>query len=106
MNVSLRKRKLKGGRLRLYLDFYPPVIHPDTGQPTRREFLKLYLYDRPKGESEREHNRETKLLAENIRAHRQLQIQKGNYDFLAKHTGNESFLNFFKEEVDKAARKK
>ena len=101
MNVSLRKRKLKGGRLRLYLDFYPPVIHPDTGQPTRREFLKLYLYDRPKGESEREHNRETKLLAENIRAHRQLQIQKGNYDFLAKYTGNESFLNFFKEEVDK-----
>lgn len=101
MKVSLRKRKLKGGRLRLYLDFYPHIIHPDTGQPTRREFLKLFLYDRPKGESEREHNRETKLLAENIRAHRQLQVQQGNYDFLAKHTGNESFLNFFKEEVDK-----
>ncbi|MCB9267403.1 MAG: hypothetical protein H6558_20465 [Lewinellaceae bacterium] len=52
MKVSLRKRKLKGGRLRLYLDFYPPIIHPDTGQPTRREFLKLFLYERPKGESE------------------------------------------------------
>lgn len=101
MKATLRKKKLKGGRLRLYLDFYPAIINPDTGEPTRREFLKLFLYERPKTELEREHNRETRILAENIRAHRQLQKQKGNYDFLAKYTGNESFLNFLKEEVGK-----
>lgn len=66
MKATLRKKKLKGGRLRLYLDFYPAVIHPDSGEPTRREFLKLFLYERPKTELEREHNRETRILAENI----------------------------------------
>jgi integrase len=27
----------------LYLDFYPPVPHPETGKPSRREFLGMYV---------------------------------------------------------------
>jgi integrase len=104
MKATLRKRKLKGNRLRLYLDIYPPVPHPDTGKPTRREFLKLFLYQRPRNEEEREHNRETKQLAKTICAERQLQLQRGNYDFLAKYSGNENFLNFFKEQVEYRAK--
>jgi hypothetical protein len=104
MKATLRKRKLKGNRLRLYLDFYPPVPHPDTGKPTRREFLKLFLYQRPRSEEEREHNRETKQLAKAICAERQLQLQRGNYDFLAKYSGNVDFLNYFKEEVEYRAK--
>lgn len=101
MKVTLRKKALSGDKTRLYLDFYPPVVHPDTGQPTRREFLKLFLYDKPGNPFEREHNRETKYMAEAVRAQRQLQIQSGNYDFLARDTGNEDFLDFFKEGVQK-----
>jgi integrase len=104
MKATLRKRKLKGNRIRLYLDFYPPVPHPDTGKPTRREFLKLFLYQRPRSEEEREHNRETKQLAKTICAERQLQLQRGNYDFLAKYSGNVDFLNYFKEEVEYRAK--
>lgn len=71
MKATLRKKKISKGRESLYLDFYPPIQHPETGKPTRREFLRLYLYQRPKNENERIHNKETKELAENIRAKRQ-----------------------------------
>ncbi len=44
MNVTLREKPIKDNLLSLYLDFYPPVPHPETGKPTRREFLKLYAH--------------------------------------------------------------
>lgn len=33
----------QGNRQSLYLDFYPPIPNPKTGEPTRREFLNLFL---------------------------------------------------------------
>jgi len=46
--VSLRQKKISKGRKSLYLDFYPPIPHPETGEPTRREFLGLYIFEKPK----------------------------------------------------------
>ena len=51
MKVNLREKKLKNGKRSLYLDFYPPVIA--DGKQTRREFLSLYVYEKPKTELER-----------------------------------------------------
>lgn len=104
--VSLRTKQLKGNRQRLYLDFYPAILHPDTGKLTRREFLKLFLYKKSYNENDRLHNKETKRIAENIRAKRQLEIQTGNYDFLAKYKGNESFLEWIKLKVAERAASK
>ncbi|NCD43516.1 MAG: site-specific integrase, partial [Bacteroidia bacterium] len=39
--VTLRQKKISKGRQSLYLDFYPAIPHPETGEPTRREFLGL-----------------------------------------------------------------
>jgi hypothetical protein len=64
VKVFLREKKLKHGKKGLYLDFYPPIVHPQTAKPTRRENLRLYLYERPKAETEKNHNKETKLLGE------------------------------------------
>jgi integrase len=41
--VKLRQKAISGGRQSLYLDFYPPIKHTETGEPTRREFLNLFL---------------------------------------------------------------
>ena len=41
--VTLRQKKISKGRQSLYLDFYPAIPHPETGEPTRREFLGLYI---------------------------------------------------------------
>jgi len=88
-------------RIRLYLDFYPPIVNPGTGKPTRREFLELYLFDKPKTSIEREHNKETKILAENVRAQRQLQIQNDNYGFIDKTKKNTDFILYFQKLAEK-----
>jgi integrase len=43
--VTLRQKLISGNRQSLYLDFYPPIQHPETGQLTRREFLNLFVFN-------------------------------------------------------------
>ncbi len=95
MNVTLRSKPISNRRLSLYLDYYPPIIHPGTGKPTRREFLKLFLYDRAQSPGEREHNKETKILAEKICSKRSLEIGNGEYGFLKRETRNINFVDYF-----------
>lgn len=94
--VKLREKPMTDGRLSLYLDFYPPIPHPVSGKPTRREFLSLYVFDEPKGVLEKQHNKETKQLAENVRAQRQLSIQAHNYGFLDTKTNTSCFVEYFR----------
>lgn len=101
MKVTLRSKPISKGRQSLYLDFYPAIPHPETGKLTRREFLGLYLTDKAKNELDKEHNKATKKLAENIKAKRQLEIQSENYGFLKKDTSNGNFLAYFKELAEK-----
>lgn len=51
--VSVRKYFISGGRQSLYLDFYPPIPHPETGKQTRREFLNLSLISEVETKEER-----------------------------------------------------
>lgn len=94
--VTLRKKELTGERSSLYLDYYPPLLHPDTGKLVRREYLGLYLFDKPRKELDRRHNRETQKLAEHIRATRQLEIQNRQYHFLSDEKRNASFADYFR----------
>ncbi len=43
--VTLRHKHISGNRQSLYLDFYPPIINPETGELTRREFLNLFVFN-------------------------------------------------------------
>ncbi|WP_239023007.1 site-specific integrase [Pontibacter mangrovi] len=97
--VTLRHKPISKERLTLYLDFYPPIPHPDTGKLTRREFLGLYLFEKPKSQLDRHHNKETLALAENIRAQRQLDIQNLRFGFLSRIKQNTTLLDFYKKEV-------
>jgi integrase len=107
MKVSLRTKPINDSRQSLYLDFYPPIPHPDSGKPTRREFLGLYLFDKPRTELDRQHNKQTRLLGENIRANRQLEVQAGRYGFLTKKSEEApapvDFLAWFKAQAEKRA---
>ena len=42
--VKLRQKEISGNRNSLYLDFYPPIPHPETGEDTRRQFLGMHLF--------------------------------------------------------------
>ena len=82
--VKLREKAISGNRLSLYLDFYPAIINPETGEPTRREFLGLYInkYKDEKGKQirlniiDKKHNTETIEIAEQIRQKRENRINK------------------------------
>lgn len=95
--VSLLKKPISKGRHTLYLDFYPPIPNPETGKLTRREFLKLYLLDRPKTEVEKNYNKETKQLARDIAAERQLEVNAKNYGFFSKVKHNSDFVQYFSD---------
>ena len=104
--VKLRQKAISGNRQSLYLDFYPAIIHPETGKETRREFLNLFLcneieieeqkyFDANSKEQKRfvpvldkrgepkkvklnpidkQHNKETSQLAEQIRQKKDKQL--------------------------------
>lgn len=97
--VKLRSKPIKGSKESLFLDFYPPVLHPDTGKKTRWEYLNLYVHTKPKTILEKNHKIETLALAENIRAKRQLETQNNQYDFLSDKKRNASFISYFNEHI-------
>lgn len=76
--VKLRQKPLADGKLSLYLDFYPPIADPVTGKKTRREFLQLHIWEKPKGSLQRQHNADTLFVAEQIRFERENALLKSN----------------------------
>jgi len=69
IKVKLRQKPISGEKQSLYLDFYPQIISPENGKPTRREFLNLFLYNeitieeqKYKDENGKEQKRFVKIL--------------------------------------------
>ncbi len=108
IKVKLREKKISGNRQSLYLDFYPAIPHPETGKPTRREFLGLYLYDKVKTPLDKKHNTETLQLAEQIRQKRENHINKPEIytgyekeQLKKRERGEKDFVEYFKALTDK-----
>jgi integrase len=130
IKVKLRKKVITGDRHTLYLDFYPEVIHPKTGKPTRREFLGMYLFAPIKiikhktiggkiketyifsdnlvqNESCKKHNDDTMQIAEQIRQQRENSFNKPEIysgfekELLKiKERGEQNFVTYFKQLTD------
>jgi integrase len=108
IKVKLREKKISGNRQSLYLDFYPAIPHPETGGPTRREFLGLYLFDKAKNPIDKQGNKETLQLAEQIRQKRENYLNKPEIytgyekeQLKIKEQGEQNFVTYFKSLADK-----
>lgn len=108
IKVKLREKKISGNRQSLYLDFYPAIPHPETGEPTRREFLGLYLFDKAKNPIDKQHNKETLQLAEQIRQKRANHLNKPEVytgyekeQLKIRERGEQNFVEYFKTLADK-----
>ena len=138
--VKLRTKAISGNRQGLYLDFYPAIKHPETGEQTRREFLNLFLMDETEHETlfyndgkgktqkkivpvvdkkgqpkkvklnpiDKQHNKETLSLAEQIRQKKDNQLNKPEIytgyekeQLRIKEKGEHNFIEYFKKLVDK-----
>ncbi len=108
IKVTLRKKKITKGRLSLYLDFYPAIPHHQTGKPTRREFLGLYIYEKPLTPFEKQHNNETLKIGESIRLKRENILNKpeiyNEYEreqLRKKQLGELNFIEYFRKLANK-----
>ena len=106
--VTLRQKKISKGRQSLYLDFYPAIPHPETGEPTRREFLGLYIYEKPKTPINKQHNTETLQIGESIRQKRENFLNKpeiySEYEkeqLRKKELGEQCFIEYFRKLANK-----
>lgn len=106
--VTLRQKPISKNRKSLYLDFYPAITNPGTGEKTRREFLGFYIFDNPKTLVEKDHNKQVLNLAEQIKLKRENEFNKPEiYSELEKDklkatkTGRGNFVEYFKKMADK-----
>jgi len=106
--VTLRQKKISKGRQSLYLDFYPAIPHPETGEPTRREFLGLYIFEKPKTPIDKQHNTETLLIGESIRQKRENFLNKpeiySEYEkeqLRKREKGEQCFIEYFRKLANK-----
>lgn len=106
--VTLRQKKISKGRLSLYLDFYPPIPHPETGEPTRREFIGYYIFEKAKTPIDKQHNTDTLKIAESIRQKRENFLNKpeiySQYEkeqLRLRELGEKNFVEYFEKLANK-----
>lgn len=88
-SVTLRQRKLSDGGASLYLD----IMHNGKRY---RETLHLYLLD---GNSKlvKDTNKQTMAQAETVRAQRQIDLQRGQYEELRQFKPQTLFLSYYRK---------
>lgn len=99
-NVTLRSKKIANGKRSLYLDYFPEIISPKTGTTTRREFLKLHIYDTPKDNIQKQHNTTQVELAELIRSQRLIDLKNKEFGLKEHIDLDINFLEFYKIVVE------
>lgn len=97
-NVVLREKELSNGSLSLYLDIYR------SGKRTY-EFLKLYIDPKARTPIERQKNKETYQLAEEIRNKRESELNHGEFGIIAPHRKKIDFLLFYRDYLNKYTKK-
>jgi len=91
--VRLRHKELANGNKSLFLDIYW------DGKRTK-EYLKLHLI-KPKNQLDRDNNKKTLELAENIRATRQTELTNNKWGFHNDFKQDTNFIEYFKSLIEK-----
>lgn len=97
-NVTLREKALSNGNISLYLDIYRDGVRV-------KEYLKLYIVDKPKNTFERQQNKETLQLAEEIRTARETELNHSAFGLVSPVKKRINFLEFFQNYVDTYTKK-
>lgn len=102
VKVTLRNRSISKGRISYYLDFYPPITHPESGKSTRRFSLGIYKYENPKNQVERNHNNDTKSDVNKKFTLVNQMVIDGDYSFLG--ISDDDFIKFCRVEAQNKLR--
>lgn len=94
MSVKLRLRTLKNGDKSAMLDIY------HNGE-RNYEFLKIYIRKKDSSDTKKE----KKLLAENIRNKRELELSSNDYDFIPSFKKKVDFISYFQHYLENYTKK-
>ena len=98
LNVRLRGKKLSGGKISLYLDYYQGFhkdIETNKIKVNRKiEYLKIYLKETPQTPDERTSNNTCLILAQNIRDKREKEIQHNAEGFVSPDKKKVNFFDY------------
>lgn len=86
--IKIRQKELSNGNMSLYLDIY-------WKGEREYDFLNLYLIEAI-NQLDREQNKQTLLLAEQIKSQKLLDLQSGKYK-MKQTKMNYSFIEYFKQ---------
>lgn len=112
-NPKLGAKILSDGRASLFLDSYlgyKKVFSEKLGREVirkdrKREFLKLYIYQKPKNPIERQQNKDSLLLAQKIRFERSQILLEDREGYRLRTQRNVNFLDFFQTYIDRYTKK-
>jgi len=106
MKIYLLKRKgrlsdenAKKGKFRKISLYF--CYHYGPGQKREYEFLDLFLYEKPKTNLEKDHNKETLQLANTIRAKKIIDSQSTSHGFVGNVRSKVGFLAYFESMTEK-----
>lgn len=106
--VTLREKAISKGRKSLYLDFYPPISVSGSDKTTRREFLGLHIHDKASNALQKQDNKQTLQLAEQIRQKRFNEFNKPEVytafeleRLKAEEKGKLSFIAYYEQQMEK-----
>ena len=107
-NPKLGAKILSDGRESLFLDYYfgyTKTYDEASGREVmrkdrRREYLKLYLWQTPRNPVERSQNKETLMLAKQIRHERGQQLLENVEGYRLRKVRNINFLDYFQRYID------
>ncbi len=97
--VFLRRRSYAGGKVSLYLEYYPAIRNPQNNKMTRRETLGIVIYADPVNEMQRQFNKEMEEKAEAIRCIRYQSLLNEQFGFLDKNKLKMDFLSYFEDKT-------
>lgn len=96
---QLSKKSSANGKVKMNSLY---LVYNDSQMKHRSyEFLKIYVYDKPRNFLEKEHNKETMSLGEAIRAQRILECQSRQHGFVSSVSGKVGFIDYFNQIVNK-----
>lgn len=95
MAVIIKQREPSGGKIKLYLQYSPPVRSTRTGNAVEEEDLPTYIYERAKDLSQERFNAGSMRRANEIKECRELAIKRGDIRLYSAEVGLMEFYRIY-----------
>jgi len=105
MRGKIREAKLRNRKSSLYIDYFPPVWNPEKKVYTRREYLKLKVFDHPNDDFQKKQNQLNQEIAEKIYLKRMNGLMLEENNLFNKDVLEGNFFQFAKSFLNKKKRK-